>query len=436
MEEIKKNNEKNFEIFKNLPFILTLSYNSNIFENNDDPLFKLMNIFYNNTKEKFVEEILKLKEQEILKILYFNRKDINNILEELDKYIPISIKDNNDDNTTSNLYNYFYISLLLEENKYMINYFHDINLINKIDIDIKKINDNNIDNRLKKIILSKIILDLINNYRVEDIYRERQEETLYILEEEYKEYITNNIYIVKELGLNENNFLKMRIDKIYTEIIKKLIEKEKLGFSNIPQELDFERIYLTKYMNDELLKFINSNDNYKKYIEKFSILNKNDLFNDENKINFYYNLIKYIFKDSIYIYKIPFLLKTKKILTKVLKDKSNILKQQSFNDKIQYIIKKISDSNYYSNQYINSKNKEEEDRTFITIDGTSSFINNLSVSKAHNIKDFEKEGDSNLDTIKFIINEDEEKKVEEILNESIFIFKENEYQKIKYDNFK
>ena len=186
MEEIKKNNEKNFEIFKNLPFILTLSYNANIFENNDDPLFKLMNIFYNNTKEKFVEEILKLKEQEILKILYFNRKDINNILEELDKYIPISIKDNNDDNTTSNLYNYFYISLLLEENKYMINYFHDINLINKIDIDIKKINDNNNDNKLKKIILSKIILDLINNYRVEDIYRERQEDSLYILEEEYK----------------------------------------------------------------------------------------------------------------------------------------------------------------------------------------------------------------------------------------------------------
>ena len=361
MEEIKKNNEKNFEIFKNLPFILTLSYNANIFENNYDSLFKLMNIFYNNTKEKFVEEILKLKEQEIFKILYFNRKDINNILEELDKYIPISIKNNNDDNTTSNLYNYFYISLLLEENKYMINYFHDINLINKIDIDIKKINDNNNDNKLKKIILSKIILDLIKNYRVEDIYRERQEDSLYILEEEYKEYITNNIYIVKELGLNENNFLKMRIDKIYTEIIKKLIEQEKLGFSNIPQELDFERIYLTKYMNDELFKFINSNDNYKKYIEEFSILNKNDLFNDENKINFYYNLIKYIFKDSIYIYKIPFLLKTKKILTKVSKE-SNNLKQQSFNDKIQYIIKKISDSNYYSNKYLNSKEKFEKEQ--------------------------------------------------------------------------
>ena len=37
-------------------------------------------------------------------------------------------------------------------------------------------------------------------------------------------------------------------------------------------------------MNDILLKFINSNDNYKKYIEKFSILNKNDLFNDEKKL--------------------------------------------------------------------------------------------------------------------------------------------------------
>ena len=54
----------------------------------------------------------------------------------------------------------------------MINYFHDINLINKINIDIKKINDNNINNKLKKLIFANIIF--------EDIYRERQENSLYI----------------------------------------------------------------------------------------------------------------------------------------------------------------------------------------------------------------------------------------------------------------
>ena len=52
---------------------------------------------------------------------------------------------------------------------------------------------------------------------------------------------------------------------------------------------------------------VNFNDFLKNQIgllDSYIIANFSD-FNNENKINFYYNLFNYILKNSIYIYQIP-----------------------------------------------------------------------------------------------------------------------------------
>ena len=66
----------------------------------------------------------------------------------------------------------------------------------------------------------------------------------------------------------------------------------------------------------QLSNVLNSND---KNVEKYMIINYNDLLN--NKIvNFHYILLKYILKSSVFIYQIPFLLKINKNIKKIIND--------------------------------------------------------------------------------------------------------------------
>ena len=60
-------------------------------------------------------------------------------------------------------------------------------------------------------------------------------------------------------------------------------------------------------MFDELTKILTQD---KEYIKKYKIKNFDDIFG-KKKIFFYYNLLKYILKKSLYIYKFPFLLETR-----------------------------------------------------------------------------------------------------------------------------
>ena len=66
---------------------------------------------------------------------------------------------------------------------------------------------------------------------------------------------------------------------------------------NIINQLELENINITKIMFDELSQILNSN---KSYINEYIILKEKDLYN-EKKINFYFILLKYILKNSIYI---------------------------------------------------------------------------------------------------------------------------------------
>ena len=131
------------------------------------------------------------------------------------------------------------------------------------------------------------------------------------IEKENRKIIKNNIEIFKEIGLilNEDDILKKKIDEIYIEIINALISSKKIEdfeYSyNILEQLDLKNICLTKTIFEGIMKGMNG-QNYKDY----EINNVEDL-NDERKVNFYYLILEFIFKNSIYIYNVPFLLKEK-----------------------------------------------------------------------------------------------------------------------------
>ena len=101
-------------------------------------------------------------------------------------------------------------------------------------------------------------------------------------------------------------------------------------------------------MFDEISSILNTNEYY-------IIKNLEDLYN-ENKINFYYILLKYILKNSIYIYKIPILLQIKNLILNFIIYNPQISwdykKDKSIKEKFIYIINKFTGSNYYISKYI------------------------------------------------------------------------------------
>ena len=107
-------------------------------------------------------------------------------------------------------------------------------------------------------------------------------------------------------------------------------------------------------MFDNLNNILNSEE-CKYYI----INNIEDLLN-QKKTNFYYILLKYILKNTIYIYNIESLNKTRKIILELIKNKKdniyNEIINSDFKDKIEYIIETFTDSKYYYEKYENSLN--------------------------------------------------------------------------------
>ena len=293
-------------------------------------------------------EILKFKSLEGIKNIYFYRENIDNILYDEEKSIIIECHDNNNNNDNNiNLSYIFYLSLLIDENKNMINYLYSFDYIRNI---YKNNIQNNSNNKYKLIMIFKIIIELISNYRNTDLYdEERDEKELNEIKEESKRKINENIkYINSKINV-ENEIIKKKIDQIYIDIIKSLIIEGKLEqyefIENIIKQLEFDNINITKLMFEEISKILNSNENN---IKEYIILQEKDLY-VEKKINFYFILLKYIFKNSIFIYHIPILFKTRKLILNTLK--SNKLsyneKNENLKRKFEYIIKKLVDSDFY-----------------------------------------------------------------------------------------
>ena len=121
---------------------------------------------------------------------------------------------------------------------------------------------------------------------------------------------------------------------------------------NIIKPLDLESINITKTMYEEILNILDNDEDIQ---IKYMISKPEDLC-DGIKLNFYFLLIKYILKDSYFIYRINYLLKLKTNIIKNLDGFSsdNIKKFDKENlKKLNELLEIAFDLKYYI-----SKNKK------------------------------------------------------------------------------
>lgn len=258
--------------------------------------------------------------------------------------------------------------------------------------------------------MAKMILSLVDNYRQIDNNEDNKgEEELDKISNFNKNILTDNDNITKlnqyKLKIEDINLKK--IEEIYLIIIKYLIENSKLEdfefIENIINQIELESIFLTKLMLNELNIILTKE---KEYIKKYEIISFDDIF-DKSKIYFYYNLIKYILKQSLYIFQFQFLLETSKKILDLIKNNlgklSTFIKKSNYKYQIEYILKQFIGENFYKYYYeaseslikINqSLNSSQQSKKY---DPNSSYLNAESVQAAHdNINnEFEK---SNYDS--------------------------------------
>jgi len=307
---------------------------------------------------KSVKNYYKLNNANIVKLLYLNRNSINNMLYNNDRLIALDEKE-----MEENISYFLYLSLLMRENQNTINYSYTIEYIKNLNKNQK--NNNNI---YKKLLISKVILDLIKNYKAIDEYNRNSIEGEKI-EKENIEIIKKNLSWLEKLNLNfDEKYIKSKnIDEIYIEIIQSLIFQKKFEdyeFShNILTQLELKSIDITGKIFYNIKTILESKNN-NCIIGNYLISKESDIF-DVKKINFYYILIYFILKNSIFIYEINFLLKTRKFLVKLINDKSDIFSSSNIKnidrnskERLDYILEHLLDSNYYIQKYINLKQDE------------------------------------------------------------------------------
>jgi len=385
----------------------------------DQPLIGfLFNLLNDYSELIFSLEYLKRNKCNIPKFILLNKNLIHDILYSSEEEIKIdSLEIKNELNA------YFYLSLLITNDSEIIYYsysFEFLNQINEVNLKQQKM--------LTKIIISKVILEMINNFEGLDEYDEKKHKNkLDIIKKENTDIIENNLDIFSGLNLsiNFNTFSNEKIDYIYSLLINSLIKLKKFNdkeyIYDIVNQLDLENICITKTIFDKLNEALNI---YESYLKEYIILEEKDLV-DETKINFYYILLKYILKDSIFIYQIPFLLKMKNTILKLLKANPLLLKNNLDEEnkiKFDFLLKKFVDSKFYFNRKIdfNSiKLKLEEIKNYY-----------IQVFPRSKLKDIEiidniinnKKGDYG----KYLLEYDKAKKINERIQMIKFVFNLNE----------
>ena len=273
------------------------NYDKNAITN---PFYKLIDNYED------IKIILKNKDINIIEYLYLNKNQISKILYNEDANIHI----HKDYFTKFSDYYYFYF---LVKDNITLDYLYDIEVIYNLD-EIIKITEEEI----KKIILSKILVQLIESMIGE--FEDKDIDKCNNIKINYLEFINKEKNIFKKYNiyedLNELNFKDKQIDEIYGEILISLIKNNKLDKSNktisLLKELDIKNIRLNKTILNCLMEVL-IEDNLKLYL----LSSYNDLF-DENKLFFYHTLLVYILKSSDYIFHIPFLLKTREEIIRII----------------------------------------------------------------------------------------------------------------------
>lgn len=303
----------------------------------NDPLQEIISDY------KEVEKYRELNETNFFKESFLNISNIQKILYIEDKIIYVEFKNQ----TLTELY---YLTKLICKNISSIDFSFTFDFIKKI----HNININE-NKAFRKIILSKIILELIDNYKNLDIKDIIDEEEIENIVNKNRLYISENINYLSQIGLNynEKEIENIDIEDLYVEIVYSLIKSENKKYrelSKIFNQMDLGSIDISKKIYEKYLEklFNNSNDNK---LEQYAI--KEDRFINLKRINFYYILFNYILKDSYYIYQNQFLLQARKtIINAIIKKKtklniaSDISSKKSIN-KIKSIIIKFLDCNYY-----------------------------------------------------------------------------------------
>jgi hypothetical protein len=254
-------------------------------------------------------------------------------------------------NIKIDLNNLFFLDLLIMENLETLNYEYSFDFI-------KKIHDSNKEAKsLRKVIISKIILELLKNYEGLDEYDESEDkEKVDELRNENEKIIQDNIGDLKKLdSIFTDDYIKNeKLDVLYINIIGKLITSKKFEdndyISDIMIQLDMENIHLSNEMFEKLSKFLIESN-----LEEYAISKKEDLDN-EKKINFYYILFKYVLKNPFFLYRNDFLIKTRKVIIELLR-KIDVILFKIEGEKLKYTLQFFLDFsyNYYNYNYLRNE---------------------------------------------------------------------------------
>ena len=335
--------------------------------------YEELSVFLNNIYKEYYSSFL-----------YFNRARIEKILLDESEIVQV----NNEDINFNGLKSLFYFSLAINHKKYVINYSYDLNFINDLYLKIKDEKG-----KLTKLFLYIIYYIIFENFKgISDLDDTLTSEENDQRTEEIENLITEQLKILKTFNLNisfDDDDVP-DIEEIYIKIIISLIKDKKFDkfeyVSDIMQQLDTENIELTQKMLEELKKEFNDYSK-KEYINSYKIKNFDSL-NNEEIINFNFCLLKYIFKNDIYIYNIQFLLDSKKSIEMVfeynfMKIKNLIITNSNNNSNEQderkiFILKKFLNLEYYINL-----------DEFVLLEEILKYFNQFLLSKKEEIKELE-----------------------------------------------
>jgi hypothetical protein len=363
--KFEKNNKLSPKL--NLCYYVSLSQSQKSDENN--PIINLLSNFNEITS------ILNIYDLNCVNFLYLNSSKVNKILYDCEEIIEI--KNKNEDTFIF----YIILSLLIEENVNVVNYSYSKNLINKLHQEQMKLKNE----KIKKIIIAKIIIELISNYDNDDIYDEKNEIDLGKIENYNNKTITDNIKELQIFELTEKEILNKKMDEIYSKIIKYFIVNKKLDDSddyteNIFKQIDLKSLNLTQLMFDDISKLLDEN---KDYLTDFIIKEYDDLFNTQI-INFYYTLLRYIIKNNADIYRIQFLSETRNKIKKLVKTNLNkfyntINSKKDEKIKIEFYLGAFIEYKYYLKRSLIEIRTNENNSSI-----NSSYINSVNINRNNN----------------------------------------------------
>ena len=300
--------------------------------------------FYLSNKE--LENLIEKNNFKSLEYIYFNKKNFHEILYNSEKLIQMK------EENLKSFSSLFYFDLLIKDDPNTVNYIFSQETISDVSEKYKEIK-----NVPKKIIYFKILFDYIETYigfNEDDTNKENLERISLAIEnnkfyKEYKDDITE-----KSLDILVMELIIKLINK-YINNNKNRNNKNKDFVDEIIEDFELEKVYITKNMYNIFNNFLLEDRNIR---EKCFITNIKDMINIK-KINFYYLVIK-ILKNSILTYQYDFLINTRNLIIGeikknlysfvllIIEDKNTSLKQK---EKIDFIIKALTDLDYYINKY-------------------------------------------------------------------------------------